>query len=218
MIVDNFPNELSSVEVDITAVGDTQCSSCSTLLQVVEALTNEVKDLRGEVQSLKNSSVEQDVPTIPTSVTDDLEKRVDELEEKLEARINRQLRKTLILRRVPESANEKQWRDTKAVVASKIAGALDTTEEAALDMIDRCHRGGKKAYYDRVMRDRPIYIAMMRWEDCEALVTKSQAARDVFFEHKNGPRTTVRRNMAIKERKALKASGVLDKAFITEAY
>ena len=54
----------------------------------------------------------------------------------------------------------------------------------------------------------------MRWEDCEALVKKSQAARDVFFEYKYGPRTTVRRNMALKERKALKASGELDKAFI----
>ena len=155
----------------------------------------------------------------PLDLTD-VEKRLKDLEELVEERTNRQLRKTLVIRNVAESSSEKKWSDTKDVLVSKIAQVLDDVDEdEAHQMIDRCHRGKKwkkeKDGSDRSPRHRPIYAAMLYWEDCERIIRAARKAKlDFFVDYKYGPKTTARRNQALKKRKSLKEDGVIDQGYI----
>ena len=82
-------------------------------------------------------------------------------------------------------------------------------------MIDRCHRGGDRKYYQREGKTRPIYAAMMLWKDCEDIINGFRTcSTNIACDYKYGPRTTVRRNMALKKRRELKANGTIDKGYI----
>ena len=143
-------------------------------------------------------------PTDQTAALDAMSTKMKELEERLEERTNRQLRKILVFRNVPEVEEDKKWSTTKALLASKISQVLDDVDEnEAMQMIDRCHRGGKKPSdgEERPSRPRPIYAAMLYWEDCERLTREARSSSVGFYiDYKYGPRTTVRRNEALKKR------------------
>ena len=56
---------------------------------------------------------------------------------------------------------------------------------------------------------------MLYWEDCERLTKEARSANVNFYvDYKYGPKTTVRRNEALKKRKELKAAGVIDHGFV----
>ena len=193
-----------------------ECSSCNRLISLVESLTAEDTSLRDEVKQLRESPSDTSSGSNgdpDPSLTAKLEEKIDELAERIESRTNRQLRKTLILKRVPESNEEKHWSDTRVVVAKQFASLLNISEDEAARKIDRCHRGGKKSYYKKEKKDRPIYIAMLQWDDCETLVRQARQG-NVHLEYKFGPMTTQRRNMALLERKKLKEAGKIGKAYI----
>ena len=135
------------------------------------------------------------------------------MEKKHEDRINRQLRKTLVIRNLPEKDSEK-WADTTDILANKISSLLEMSLDDAYFEIDRCHRGGISKNYKGKSKVRPIYAAMLRWETCEKLVEAARSSGDVYIDYKFGPLTTLRRNEALKVRKELKRSGVIEKGFI----
>ena len=108
---------------------------------------------------------------------------------------------------------ENSWSDTKKAVAKQVSAALKITQETACNMIDRCHRGGNKEFYKNQGKARPIFAAMNRWDDCERIV-KASYTTSLRADYKYGPRTTIRRNLALKKRKELKSSGELVKAFV----
>ena len=56
---------------------------------------------------------------------------------------------------------------------------------------------------------------MLYWEDCERLTKQARSADVNFYDdYKYGPKTTLRRNEALKKRKELKADGVIDRGFV----
>ena len=202
----------SNAEVSDAESSCSECENCKSLTSIIQRLESKVDNLQNEIDSLKglkSTDGESEVPA-PIAV---FEERISQLEERLEERTNRQLRKTMVVRGIKEKGTEKKWSDTKKVLSEKIATSLDVSPEAAADMIDRCHRGGSRSYYRNADKDRPIYVAMLRWEDCKSI---AQAARDgkINCNYKYGPRTTKRRNMALQKRKELRSSGVIGKAYI----
>ena len=92
-------------------------------------------------------------------------------------------------------------------------------------MVERCHRANPNPNYQG-NNPRPIFAAFANWKDSER--TK-KAFRDanlgrlqeggsheppIIVENKYGPRTTVRRNIALKERKKLKEERRIISAYV----
>ena len=195
---------------------DQNCTSCKSLVEIIKELSGRVLSMEKKLEAM----AQNEAPPPPTDQTalDAMSTKMKELEERLEERTNRQLRKTLVFRNVPEVEEDKKWSTTKALLASKISQVLDDVDEnEAMQMIDRCHRGGKKPSdgEERPSRPRPIYAAMLYWEDCERLTREARSSSVGFYiDYKYGPRTTVRRNEALKRRKELKAAGVIDHGYV----
>ena len=147
----------------------------------------------------------------------------DFIYEVIEDSKNRQLRKTLVFKGIPEekyevvdSANPdgsprtrpESWDDTATILATSMAESLNTTFEDAQQMVERCHRAAPNPRYKGVA-PRPIFAAFVNWRDSERTkeaYRKNNIANSnptAFVENKFGPRTTMRRNLALKERKRL---------------
>ena len=148
--------------------------------------------------------------SLPPTPADDIKRRIKDLEEKVEERTNRQLRKTLVFRGITENDSEKSWAETKKVLSSKIAALLNTSPDNAGSLVDRCHRSGRKG----LGRPRPIFAAMKFWEDCESIVWSARKKKTVLVDYKYGPLTTKRRNVALQKRREMLDSGELVQAHV----
>ena len=212
-LLSNQESEVQPIVTDPPKHGD--CPSCKVLADLVRALRKEQDVFRKEIEELRSEVRNKPSETAGEASIDVLAKKVKEIDEKVEERTNRQLRQTLVVRRLKESDDEKQWEDTTNLVAKEFADLLEVDFDTAKQSINRCHRGGSKKFYDRKGRVRPIFIAMMRWDACEALIKAAKEKKPAFsIDYKYGPMTTLRRNQALKLRKSLKAEGKIDKGFI----
>ena len=96
-----------------------------------------------------------------------------------------------------------------------MAETLNTSPDEARNMVERCHRAAANPKY-KGNAPRPIFAAFMDWRDSE--LTKDSFRKnnaDVFVEQKVGPRTTARRNMALKERKRLKDNKTILNGYVS---
>ena len=187
-----------------------QCESCKSLIETVCKLTEEVASLKKTVEVLTTAAEEQ-----KAKEQQDIRGRLRAIEEKIEERTNRQLRKTLVVRGVPENDKEKTWEDTENVFTKKIAETIDVTTDEAKEMIERCHRGGNPSKFRDMRKERPIFVALHSWKRCEEIVSKARKTKSLMVDFKYGPITTARRNMALKPRRELLDSGSLVKAHIS---
>ena len=128
-------------------------------------------------------------------------KRMESIEEKLEERTNRQLRKTLVFCGVKMNTSERSWKDCEEVLAKEIAFTLNIDTKDAINMIDRCHRGGNPEYFKKENKATTIYASMHEWNVCEDIIFQARCKRTIFVDYKYGPLTTKRRNLALKSRR-----------------
>ena len=143
-----------------------------------------------------------------------------QLEEKVEDRTNRQLRKTIVIKGLPEKPNEK-WADTRNMLAKHVAKAYNMEFKHAYAMFERVHRGGGNGFQDKKKNKRDIYALCYRWDDSEHLVwksyeaNKSKAKKDrVIVEYKYGPLTSMRRGEAMKKRKEVLEAKLYRNAYV----
>ena len=205
-----------------TALVEESCSKCPALIEAnaklmkaVEELTARTTELTERIIALETRLESQNSDNATTSpiISPDLEKRICGIEELIEERTNRQLRKTLVIRGVPENDGER-WADTEKILTDNLSKILNIAPVEAQSLIDRCHRGGSVEYYKKNGRPRPIFAAMHSWKKCEEIIWKSRKQRGVFVDYKYGPWTTLRRNLALKRRRELLDSGELSKAHV----
>ena len=145
-----------------------------------------------------------------------------------EERTNRQLRKTLVFKNIPEKAvtsesgrsQEESWDDTAVILAKTIADICGegTTVEQAKNMVERCHRSRPSRNYQGT-GPKPIVAAFLDWRDSEWIKEKFRdnnmhTDSIISCDQKYGPLTTVRRNMALKERKRLKANNQIMNGYV----
>ena len=170
------------------------------------ALSNENTHLKTRLQNLEND-------------------RIYNIEEQIESRTNRQLRKTLVFKGIPEKQsgeNNKKvtWEETQELVAKKITEICDdTTLQNARDMLERCHRAQENPNF-RGSGPRPIFCAFFSWKESEYVKGQFRASNvenhssTIFCEQKYGPRTTVRRNQAMMLRKQLKGNNQIASGYV----
>ena len=137
------------------------------------------------------------------------------LDERIENRTNRQLRKTLIFKGIPEktvdnsSSVKESWKDTEQILADKLSEICDIPPAQADKLVERYHRANPNPKY-KGSGPRPIFTAFYDWKDCELVKTDfrknnmNNPSCHIYAEQKFGPKTTMRRNMAMIMRKELK--------------
>ena len=91
---------------------DDACANCTKLTQLIENYTQTIESLTARIETLENLLTKlQNQPKSEVEQNDNITDRVRAVEELVEERTNRQLRKTLVIRGIPEQQHEK-WSDT----------------------------------------------------------------------------------------------------------
>ena len=200
------------------------CDSCKRLTETLNKLIDKVTMLEKKIDEqnakiaaqnlqITEKTVLAEAPVPNQTDRTQLEERLTAIEERIEERTNRQMRQTLVFRGIKEEVSEKTWSDTDSLLADTLGTALDID---ATNMINRCHRTGNPDYYAGVGRARPIAAAMHSWKDCERIIEHFRKdGSNIFVDYKYGPRTTKRRNLALKLRQELKQKNELRQAYIS---
>ena len=139
--------------------------------------------------------------------------KIATLEARLEHQTNRNSRKSVIIRGVPEHEDEKSWDDCRKVVCEKLAEITNSDPETLSNAIERIHRG-KPNRHDG---PRVVHALFYDWNDSEHLISamrKNGRNSRIYVEQRYGPDTTWRRNSALTLRKDLKAQGTITSGFI----
>ena len=199
------------------------CTNCDALQELMKAMQETNKTLQETIKVLTErlNTVEETLTQMKAGnqdgsidISSGIGKRMQEVEELLEERTNRLLRKTLVIRGVSEGDQEKSWQDTEILLSKIFAETLNIKPEQARGMIDRCHRGGNPNYYTKVGKPRPIFAAMYSWKACEDILWSARKKKNVFIDYKFGPLTTRRRNLALQKRRELLNKGTLTQAHV----
>ena len=135
----------------------------------------------------------------------------------MEDRTCRQLRKTLVFHNIPESESE-TWDETERKVAKAIADVCDIPVKEAADNLERVHRSAPNPRY-KGNAPRKIFAALYDWkfsERCKSeFKTKNiEQSSKIICEQMYGPITRARRNLAMQERKRMKADGEIVSGYV----
>ena len=219
LIKDTIQHELSSMKQEIIRLQ----SELETVSGVANNAMKLSEQLKKDVTKLQEENIH-----LKTKIQNTINGQ-HKLEEVIEDNKNRQLRKTLVFKGIPEqqideaSSNpdgsqktrSENWDDTATILAKTMAETLNTTVDKARNMVERCHRAAPNPKY-KGNAPRPIFAAFMDWRDSE--LTKDSFRKNnpaVFVEQKVGPRTTARRNMALKEHKQLKDNNSIFNGYVS---
>ena len=168
------------------------------------------------------AEVEHQLKRQETETSEELKKlrlENDCIKEELENRTNRQLRRTLIFKNIPENKNDESYADVKNLLADIISSYTDISKDEAVAGIERAHREAKREESTREGK-RKIFAAFLDWELPQKILDqfRKKCIEDRTFkyyaEQMYGPMTSMRRNLAFEERKRLKEEGVITSAFV----
>ena len=191
----------------------------------VQELENELDKTKTEVSVLKgeNKRLKEKVNNVSSNQ--------HSLEERIEDRTNRQLRKTLVFRGIPEQPSTatdgaetathktESWQETKDLLADQISEICALPKPDAAAMLERAHRSAPNPRY-KGTAPRPIYVALFDWNQSQLCIEKfrqhniTNKNSKISCEQKYGPITTQRRNQAMMMRKELKDSGEIVAGYV----
>ena len=191
----------------------------------VQELENELDKTKTEVSVLKgeNKRLKEKVNNVSSNQ--------HSLEERIEDRTNRQLRKTLVFRGIPEQPSTatdgaetathktESWQETKDLLANQISEICALPKPDAAAMLERAHRSAPNPRY-KGTAPRPIYVALFDWNQSQLCIEKfrqhniTNKNSKILCEQKYGPITTQRRNQAMMMRKELKDSGEIVAGYV----
>ena len=191
----------------------------------VQELEKELDKTKTEVSVLKgeNKRLKEKVNNVSSNQ--------HSLEERIEDRTNRQLRKTLVFRGIPEQPSTatdgaetathktESWQETKDLLADQISEICALPKPDAAAMLERAHRSAPNPRY-KGTAPRPIYVALFDWNQSQLCIEKfrqhniTNKNSKISCEQKYGPITTQRRNQAMMMRKELKDSGEIVAGYV----
>ena len=164
-------------------------------LKLAEQLESKLKIAEIKINNLTEANKELKTQSVC------FHNNLKQLEERVEERTNRQLRKTLVFRGIPEkqppttnlpttndtpspAANQptntktptikkqrEDWTNTEALVADQIAAVCNVSQEQAASMLERVHRAPLNPHY-KGNAPRPIFTALYDWKDSEFCLEK----------------------------------------------
>ena len=141
------------------------------------------------------------------------------MKEELESRTNRQMRRTLVFRNIPERKDDESYAEVKVLLGEIISSYTNIPKEEAISGIERAHREAKRDGSPRQGK-RKIFAAFLNWELPQSILDQfkkrsiNDRAFDIYVDQMYGPLTTARRNLAFQTRKQLKESGAITSGFV----
>lgn len=211
-IVNEFNKTIESLKSQLDEV-EARATNAEKKIKLLETENQKLKEVLNSTSNTANANANA----------------INALEERIEDRTNRQLRKTMVFRGVPENDNE-TWDDTKSLLAAEIAKVLNTEEtdaeemservHEAEEMLERVHRAAPNPHY-KGSAPRPIFAAFNYWPDTVEVIDKfrehninNDNDNKVTADYKYGPLTTKRRSLAMLERKKLKESNAIVAGYV----
>lgn len=166
-IKDAIKHELSSMKNEIIRL--------QSELETVSGVANNAMKLAEQVKK-DLTKLQEENSHLKTQLKNDTNEH-NKMLEVVEDNKNRQLRKTLVFKGIPEqdqsenvhgsgSSRGENWDNTATVLAKSMSEALGTSIEEASKMVERCHRAAPNPNY-RGNMPRPIFAAFLDWRDSE---------------------------------------------------
>ena len=160
-----------------------------------------VTELEGQLQRYKE---EEDI-------------EMGSLRELIESRTNRQLRKTVIFKNIPETKADETYAEVKTLLARAISENTSLSYETAYASIDRAHRESKTVTGRE--GKKLIYAAFLNWEISQQVIVELRQGciskrTNIAADQMYGPMTSRRRNLAFQKRKELKDLGVITSGYV----
>ena len=179
----------------------------NTVKGIANTNTADIVDVRSELSALKLET---------NSIREGMVEQKRAFVEKVEDLTNRSLRKNVIIRGIPEDANEKTWEDTHNVVKNAIAEATGAPADNYSDVFERIHRGKKSNDPKKKDKPWPIFAVLYDWKHIQSLSDELRDAppNNIYIDQQYGTITTYRRNMAFKKRKTLKDAKTITGGFV----
>ena len=140
--------------------------------------------------------------------------------ERTEDQTNRALRKTVIIRGIPEPTKEMNWDDTRKVASEALSEVTQIETKKISKIFERIHRGGNFEKQQRSLQTQPrkIHACLYDYNDI-AILRKAMATHgrksSIYIDNHYGPDTTYRRNVAVQERKKLKFNGAIHSGYVS---
>ena len=215
-----------SISAVKTAVSQNKAAIVKNTLEInkVTGTANEarddLKDLRGEheaeVTELKefNQDLKKEVNSLHNHVAL-LTVRMKVQQERTEDQTNRNLRKTIIIRGVPEAVEETTWDQTKEAAVQALSTATQMDIPTLQGMFERIHRGGPFALPLNKRRTQPrkIHALLYDWNNLGKLkkaISTNGRNSGIYIDQHYGPVTTERRNKAnIKRRELIEEKAIV---------
>ena len=203
-IVNEFNKTIESLKSQLDEV-ESRATNAEKKIKLLETENQKLKEALNSTSNTANANANA----------------INALEERIEDRTNRQLRKTMVFRGVPEEDDSNEtWDDTKSLLAAEIAKVLNTEESEAVEMLERVHRAAPNPHY-KGSAPRPIFAAFNYWPDTVEVIDKfrqqninSDNDNKVTADYKYGPLTTKRRSLAMLERKKLKDTNAIVAGYV----
>ena len=136
---------------------------------------------------------------------------------RLEDQTNRNCRRTLIVKGLPEDPKEKTWQETKHKVVETLSDLCRVENKQQMSKcIERVHRG-KPLDQDSKKTHRDVHLLFFDWNDSQMILRnflKYGRGKGIYIEQRYGPDTTARGNLAMKERRTLLDSKTIAQGFV----
>ena len=132
-----------------------------------------------------------------------------------EDQTNRALRKTLIIRGIPEPTEDINWSDTRKTTINALADATKLNKDGLNKVFERIHRG-KKFNKDNKY-PRHVHALLFDWNAIESIrkeLIKHGKNSGIYIDNHYGPDTTYRRSKAFDARRTMKAEGTIHSAYV----
>ena len=137
------------------------------------------------------------------------------LQTRLEDQTNRNCRRTLIVKGIPESAKE-NWDQTKKILIQNLVEICKLKADEFARSIERVHRGKLKKD-DPKAGARDIHVLFFDWNIAQLILSQfieHGRGKNIFIEQRYGPDTTFRRNKAKEERRELLTQKVITGGYV----
>ena len=186
--------------------------------------SSEITDVKAELDAVraeqkatkeKLDTMEANYTTLSTNY-DVLAMRSVITEGRLEDQTNRGLRKTLVIRNIPEKQNE-SWDDTREIVMDALKTVTKVSDEFLEDSIERVHRGNSTGKDGKKQGKRDIFALFYDWNHAQDILDgfhKHGRGTGVYIDQMYGPNTTFRRNIALKKRRDLLKTKDIEQGFV----
>ena len=222
--IDNFGARLDRLDTRLNTIDENHLVHSQKFVEVDEKF----EEVEAKIDEYNNSvihrlsQVESQLQRLQVELPEEIRQlrlENNKLKEELENRTNRQLRRTLIFKNIPETKDDESYSEVKELLAQTISSNSEITKEEAFACIERAHREAKR---DGGVRQgkRKIFAAFLNWELPQRILDEFRkrciADRNfnIYVDQMYGPLTSQRRNMAFQVRKTLKDEGTITSGFV----